>query len=187
MSTAREIDPFLKADPPLAPLKRHGWSLLQRAPRIPPYDTGARPHMSYGLTLRRSVQLPCGYAPLRFRGNQRSERRTAVQGACNHPTVKRPFIFVVSSGQRGELPRKKRTTFPRLCAPSAPLQLAVQLGGPGPYVIQPARRLPCAKKLHRRLRQSHVFSGPSRESEKVNFSEPVQRLEAAPRMAQQCY
>jgi hypothetical protein len=34
------------------------------------------------------------------------------------------------------------------------------------------------------LRQYHVFSKLSRESEKVNFSELVQRLEAAPRMAQ---
>jgi hypothetical protein len=148
---------------------------------------GARPHMSYRLTLRRSVQLPCGYAPLQFWGNQRSGRRTVVQGACNSPTVKRSFIFVVSSGQKGKPPRKKRTTVPRLCALSAPLQLAVQHGGPGPHVMQPARRLPCAKKSHCHLRQCHVFSGPSRESEKANFSEPVQRLEAAPRMAQQCY
>jgi hypothetical protein len=110
-----------------------------------------------------------------------------VQGACNRPTVKRPFIFAVSSGQRGEPPRKKRTIVPRLCAPSAPLQLAIQLGGPGPYVMQPARRSSCAKKPHRRLHQCHVFSGPSQESEKVNFLEPVQRLEAAPRMAQQCH
>jgi hypothetical protein len=118
--------------------------------------------MSYGLTLRRSVQLPCGYVPLRFWGNQRSGRRTAVQGACNRPTVKRPFIFAVSSGQRGEPPRKKRATVPRLCTPSAPLQLAVQIGGSGPHVIQPARRLPCAKEPHRSLPQCHVFSGPSR-------------------------
>jgi hypothetical protein len=54
MNTAREIDPFLKEDPPpLAPLKRHRWSLPRRAPRIPPYDTGARPHMLYGLTRKK--------------------------------------------------------------------------------------------------------------------------------------
>jgi hypothetical protein len=81
------------------------------------------------------VQLPCGHAPLRFRGNQQLGRRTTAQGACNCPAVKRPFIFVVSSGQRGEPPRKKRTTIPRLCAPSAPPQLAVQLRGPGPHVM----------------------------------------------------
>jgi hypothetical protein len=141
--------------------------------------------MSYRLTRRRSVQLPCGYAPLHFRANQRSGRRTDVQGACNRPTAKRPLFFTVTSSQRGEPPRKKPTTIARLCTPSASLQPAVQLGGPGPHVMQPARRLPSAKKPHRRLRQCHVFSGPSRESEKVNFSEPVQRLEALPRMAQQ--
>jgi hypothetical protein len=134
--------------------------------------------MSYRLTRRRSVQLPRGYAPLHFRGNQRSGRRTAAQGACNRPTVKRPVIFVVTSGQKGKPPRKKRITAPRLCAPSASLQPAVQHGGPGPHVMQPARRLPGAEKSHRRLRQCHVFLGPSRKSEKISFSEPVQRLEA---------
>ena len=125
--------------------------------------------MSYRPTLRRSVQLPCGYVLLHFRGNQRSGRRTAAQGACNHPTVKRPFIFAVTSGQKGEPPRKKRTTAPRLCAPSASLQPAVQHGGPGPHVMQPARRLLGAEKSHRRSRQCHVFSGPSRKTEKISF------------------
>jgi hypothetical protein len=96
-----------------------------------------------------------------------------MQGACNCPTVRCPFIFAVTNGQRGKPPCKKHTTATRLCAPSALLQPAVQLGGPGPHVMQPERRLPSAKKPHRRLRQCHVFSGSSRESEKVNFSEPV--------------
>jgi hypothetical protein len=113
-----------------------------------------------------------------FWGKPRSGRRTAAQGACNRPTVKRPFIFVVTSGQKGESPRKKRTTAPRLCTPSALLQPVLQHGGPGPHVMQPARRLPGAKKSHHRLRQCHAFSGPSRKSEKISFSEPVQRLEA---------
>jgi hypothetical protein len=119
MATAREVDPFLKADLPNCALKHHERSLPRRAPGFPPYDMGARPHMSYRLTQRRSVQLPRGYAPLHFWGNQRSGRRTAAQGACNRPTVKCPFIFAVTSGQEGEPPRKKRTTAPRLCAPSA--------------------------------------------------------------------
>jgi hypothetical protein len=125
--------------------------------------------MSYRLTRRRSVQLPRGYAPLHFRSNQRTRRRTAAQGACNRPTVKRPFIFAVTSGQRGELPHKKRTTAPRLCAPSASLQPAVQHGGPGSHVMQPARRLPDAKRSRRRPRQCYVFSGPSRKTEKISF------------------
>jgi hypothetical protein len=116
--------------------------------------------------------------PSIFGATSGQERRTAAQGACNRPTAKHPLIFVVTSGQKGELPHKKRTTAPRLCAPSASLQPAVQHRGSSPHVMQPACRLPGAVKSHRRLRQCHVFSGTSQESEKISFSEPVQRLEA---------
>jgi hypothetical protein len=158
MATAWEIDPFLKADFPTRAPKHHGQSLPRRAPGFPPYDMGARPHMSYSLTRStktanhrtRSVQLPHGYAPLHFQSNQPSGRRTAAQGACNRPAVKRPLIFAETSGRKGEPPRRKRTTAPQLCAPSASLQPTVQQGGPGPHVIQPARRLPGAEKSHRR-------------------------------------
>jgi hypothetical protein len=91
--------------------------------------------MSYRPTLRRSVQLTCGYVLLHFRGNQRSGRRTAAHRACNYPTVRRPFVFATPSGQRGESSRKKRTTVSRLYAPSAPPQLAAQLRGPGPHAM----------------------------------------------------
>jgi hypothetical protein len=82
MATDREIDPFLKADFPSRAPERHGQSLPRCAPRIPPYDMGARPHASYWLTRSmkkanhhtRSAQLPRGYAPLHFRSNQRSGR-----------------------------------------------------------------------------------------------------------------
>jgi hypothetical protein len=129
MATSQEIDPFLKADLPARALKRHGQSFPRRAPGSPAYDTGARPHMSYRLTRStkkvnhrtRRVQLPHSYAPLHLRSNQRSGRRTATQGACNRPTVKRSLIFAETSGRKGEPPRKKRTTAPRLCAPSASL------------------------------------------------------------------
>jgi hypothetical protein len=177
MATAWEIDPFLKADFPTRAPKRHTQSLPRRAPGFPPYDTGARPHMSYRLTQStkkvnhhtRSMQLPRGHAPLHFRGNQRSGRRTTAQGACNRPTVMRPFIFAETSGRKGEPPRRKRTTAPRLCTPSALLQPAVQHGGLGPHVMQPARRLLGAEKSHHCSRQCHVFSGPSRKTEKISF------------------
>jgi hypothetical protein len=177
MATSRKIDPFLKADFPTRAPKRQGESLSRRAPGFPPYDTGANPHMSFGLTRStkkanhrtRSVQLPRGYTPLHFWGNQRSGKRTAAQGACNRPTVMRPFIFAETSGRKGEPPRRKHTTAPRLCAPSASLQPSVQHGGPGPHVMQPARRLPGAEKSHRRSCQCHVFSGPSWKTEKISF------------------
>jgi hypothetical protein len=50
MATAREIDPFLKADLLTRTPKRHGQSLHRRAPGFPPYDTGAGSHTSYELT-----------------------------------------------------------------------------------------------------------------------------------------
>jgi hypothetical protein len=141
------------------------------------YDTGARTHVSCRLTRgtkkanhhTRSMQLPHGYAPLHFRGNQRSRRRTAAQGACNRPAVVHPFIFTETSGRKGEPPRRKRTTDPRLCGPSSSLQPATQHGGPGPHVMQPAHRLPGAEKSHRRSCQCHVFSGSSQRTEKISF------------------
>jgi hypothetical protein len=177
MATAREIDPFLKADFPTRAPKRHGQSLPRRAPGFPPYDTGARPHMSFRLTrstkkanhCTRSVQLPRGYAPLHFWSNQRSGRRTAAQGACNRPAVMRPFVFAETSGRKGEPPCRKRTTAPRLCAPSASLQPEVQHGGLGPHVMQPTHRLLGVEKSHRHSRQYHVSSGPSRKTEKISF------------------
>jgi hypothetical protein len=93
MATTREIDPFLKEDFPSRAPERHGKSLPQCAPRIPPYDTGARPHASYRLTRSTkkanhhtwSAQPPRGYTPLHFRSNQRSGRRTAAQGSMQLP------------------------------------------------------------------------------------------------------
>jgi hypothetical protein len=169
MATTREIDPFLKEDLPTRAPEASQAKSPRRTPRFPPYDTGARPPMSYRLTRRRSVQLPHSYAPLHFRKNQRPGRQTAAQGACNRPAVKRSLIFAETSGRKGEPPHKKRTTTPRLCAPSASSQPTVQHGGPGPHVIQLARRLPSAEKSHRRSRQCHVFSGLPRKTKKISF------------------
>jgi hypothetical protein len=68
MATAREIDPFLKTDLPTRAPKHHGQSLPRRAPGFPPYDMGARSHMSFKLTRNakmanrhtRSMQPPRG-------------------------------------------------------------------------------------------------------------------------------
>jgi hypothetical protein len=106
MATAREIDPFLKADFLTRVLKRHGQSLPRRAPRFPPYDTGDRPHMSCRLTRgtkkanhrTRSMQPPRGYTPLHLHRNQRSKRRTATQEAYNRPAIVRPLSFATTGG-----------------------------------------------------------------------------------------
>jgi hypothetical protein len=95
IAATREVDPFLKEDSPSCALEFHGQSLPHCVPRIPPYDTGARPHASYRQARStkkanhhtRSTQPPRGYTPLHFRSNQRSGRRTAAQGTCNRPAV----------------------------------------------------------------------------------------------------
>jgi hypothetical protein len=106
MATAREIDPFLKVDLPTRASKHHGQSFPRRAPGLPPYDTGARPHMSYRLT--------------------RSTKKANHQGACNCPAVMRPFIFRATSSQEGEPPHKEHATASRLNAPSSSPKPAVE-------------------------------------------------------------
>jgi hypothetical protein len=44
-----------------------------------------------------------------------------------------------------------------------------QHGGPGPHVMQPARRSLGAEKSHRHSRQCHDSSGPSRKTKKISF------------------
>jgi hypothetical protein len=97
------------------------------------------------------------------------EGEPSHKGACNRPVVKRSLIFAETSGRKVKPPCGKRTTAPRLCAPSASLQPAVQHGGPGPHVMQPARRSLGAEKSHRHSRQCHDSSGPTQKTEKISF------------------
>jgi hypothetical protein len=177
MATARGMDPFLKADLPARAPKRHGQSLPRCVSGFPSYDTGPSPTCHAGWPEAR-------------------RRQTAAQGACNCPAVMRPFIFAAISGQEDEPLHKEHATAPRLCAPSSSPKPAVEkanrhagsvqptrdcappqlrcdrwsnMGGPGPHVMQPACRTQSAEKLHRRSRQYHVSSGPSRRTEKISF------------------
>jgi hypothetical protein len=150
MAATRGMNPFLKADFPTRAPKRHEQSLLDA-------HQGSH-HMTRGLGPTCHTSWP-----------EARRRRTAAQEACNRPAVMRPCIFAATSGQKNEPSRRKRATAPRLCAPSALLQPAVQHGGPGPHDMHPARRLLGAEKSHRRSRQYHVSSGPSQKAEKINF------------------
>jgi hypothetical protein len=138
------------------------------------HEEGEPPH--------KGMQLPRSYAPLHFRSNHRSGRRTDARGACNRPAVKRSLIFAETSGRKGEPTHRKRTTASRLCAPSASRQPAVQHGGPGPHVIQLASRLPSAEKSHRHSHQCHVFSGLSQKTKKISFRTSA-ATRGSPRMA----
>jgi hypothetical protein len=107
--------------------------------------------------------------PFILGATSRQEGEPPHKGACNRPAVKRSLIFAETSGRKVEPPHEKRTTAPRLCAPSASLQPAVQHGGPGPHVMQPAHRSLGAEKSHRHSRQCHDSSGPSRKTKKISF------------------
>jgi hypothetical protein len=50
MTTARGVDPFLKADLLTRTFKRHGQSLHRRAPGFPPYDMGVGSYTPCELT-----------------------------------------------------------------------------------------------------------------------------------------
>jgi hypothetical protein len=90
-----------------------------------------------------SMQPPSGYTPFHLRRNQRSRRRTAAQGACNHPTVVCPLGF---------------DWWPNL-----------RHRGPGPHDMHPTRWFLSAEKSHRRSSQYRAFSRPSQKAEKINF------------------
>jgi hypothetical protein len=82
-------------------------------------------------------------AALHFCPDQRAKGRAAMQAACNRAKWAR-----FSNSQHA------------------------QHGGPGPRVMQPARRMLCAGKLHRHLRHHRASS----------TAEPIPRLEATQRL-----
>jgi hypothetical protein len=106
----------------------------------------------------RGMQPPHDQAPLHLRRNQRSKRRTAAREACKRPTTERPLSSATTGGPtQGPRPTRHVTgALVTVCKEAAP----------------PPAPMPC-------------LLGTVTDSEKVNFLEPVQRLEAAPRMAKQ--
>jgi hypothetical protein len=106
MATAREIDPFLKADFPTRAPKRHGQSLPRRALGCPPYDTGARPHMSYRLTrstkkANHRIKEPATASRLcapSFSEQPAVRKMNHRTRSMQSPAVMRPFIFTETSG-----------------------------------------------------------------------------------------
>jgi hypothetical protein len=140
MATAREIVPFLKADFRTRTPKHHRQSLPRRAPGFPSYDTGANPHMSYGLTEAR-------------------RRRTTAQGACNCPAIMRPFIFGATSGQERQTAAQGACNRPRLCAPSSSPKPAVEKANRHTGSIQPPHG--CAPPQLRCNRRSNMGPRPT--------------------------
>jgi hypothetical protein len=124
MATTRGVDPFLKAALPTRVLRRRGLSLHRRAPGSSLYDTGAGSHTSCKLARNRRSQ-------------------TAAHGACNRPAVTgtppsspKPAVERADRHAGGVQPHHG----------DAPLRLRrIQHGGPGPHVMQLARRLLCVR------------------------------------------
>jgi hypothetical protein len=111
---------LLKATLPTCVLSHRGLSLLQHAPRSSPYDPGAGSHASCKLAQGRRSQ-------------------TAARGARNCPAVTSiPPLSPRPAGERAD--SHVGGMQPRQVGASLRLQRA-QNGGPGPHVIQPARRL----------------------------------------------
>jgi hypothetical protein len=119
-SPFKGITLLLKATLPTCVLSHRGLSLLQHAPWSPPYDMGAGSHASCKLAQGRKSQ-------------------TAARGACNCPAVTSiPPLSPKPTGERAD--SHAVSMQPRQVG--APLRLQrAQHGGPGPHVMQPARRL----------------------------------------------
>jgi hypothetical protein len=117
---SRGVTLLLKATLPTCVLSHRGLSLLQHAPRSSPYDTGAGSHASCKLAQGRRSQ-------------------TAARGARNCPAVTSiPPLSPRPAGERAD--RHASGMQPHQV--SAPFRLQHnQHGGPGPHVMQPARRL----------------------------------------------
>jgi hypothetical protein len=83
--------------------------------------------------------------------------------------VIRPFIFGATSGQEGEPPRRRHTTTPWLCTPLIFTATGGPTWGPRPTCHTAGAPVTGCGKIDRHLRQYHIFSGPSQQTEKISF------------------
>jgi hypothetical protein len=134
MAATRGMNPFLKADFPARALKRHGQGLPRCAPGFPSYDTGGQAsHVIQVVPKHEGGEPPhkeCATAP-RLCAPSSSPQPTVKKANCRTRSVQPPhgvcpFIFAATNDQEDEPPHKERANAPRLCAPSASPQPAVQ-------------------------------------------------------------
>jgi hypothetical protein len=117
---SKGVTVLLKATLPTCVLSRRGLRLHQHAPRSSPYDTGAGSHASCKLAQDRRGQ-------------------TAARGARNFPAVtSAPPLSPRPAGERADRHAGGMQPYQG----GAPFRLRrVWRGGPGPHVMEPARRL----------------------------------------------
>jgi hypothetical protein len=125
MATTQEVDPFLKATLPARVLK--------------PSRTKSSPTRSKVFPLRHGGWVP---RVMRAAPGQKKPNRHA-RGACNRPAVTSiPSSSPKPAGERAD----RHAGGMQLHQGGAPFRLRrIQHGGPGPHVMEPARRLLRAK------------------------------------------
>jgi hypothetical protein len=142
MSTARGIDPFLKATLPTRIPKHHKQSLHRRAPGFPPCDTRAGSHTSCGLTR-----------------NGRSQ--TAAHEASNRPVVisvppssSKPTGERVDRHARGVQPRRDCAPFRlrRIWRSSMEARAHMSCNRRAGYYVRKNHTATCANAASSRLR-----------------------------------
>jgi hypothetical protein len=116
----------------------------------------------------RSVQLPRSYAP-HLRSNQRSGRRTVAQRACNRPAVNAPSSSLKPTVEKANRHARSVQQLHGCAPPHLRCNQRSNMEAQAHMSCKSARRLSSAEKSHRRPRQCHVFSGPSRKTEKISF------------------
>jgi hypothetical protein len=118
---SKGVAPLLKATLPTCALNRCGLSLLQHAPRFSPHSAGLGPTRHASRSRGEEAKLP------------------RARSACNHPAVtSTPPLSPRPAGERAD----SHAGGMQPCQVGAPLRLQrAQHGGPGPRVMQPARRL----------------------------------------------
>jgi hypothetical protein len=157
MATAWGIDPFLKAALPTRILKRHGQSLHQCAPGSSSYDTGAGSH-----------------TPCKLTGNRRSQ--TTAREAGNRPTViSVPPFSLKPTGERAD--RHAGGVQPH--------------HGCAPFRLHRIRWVSVKALAHTSCNRCAGYyvqetAPPLAPMPRLSTAEPMPRLEATLRMAQQC-
>jgi hypothetical protein len=109
---------------PKAPSLWHGGPTLRNsrkecatALRLYALPSPPQPAVKKANRRTRSMLSPCGYTPFHLHRNQRSRRRTAAQGACNHPAVTRSLSFAGTGGSTSGMGAQAHVSYTRRVGP----------------------------------------------------------------------
>jgi hypothetical protein len=124
----------------------------------PKHEEGAPPHKERATALRLCAPSFPGQPAARKTNRRTRSMQPPPPSSSSKPAVEKANCHVGSVQP------------PHGCAPpQLRCNRRPNMGAQAHMSMQPVRRLPSAEKLHRRSRQCHVFSGPSRRTEKISF------------------